>query len=410
MVEIEIKNNKLCLGGIKAEKLVKKFSSPLYVYEEDTIRQKYRELKENINYNKLKILFACKANTNAQIMKILLEEDAGIDAVSVNEIKIALKAGFKKENILFTGNNMTDNDMNDAHKLGILLNIGSLSRLEKFGKKYSGSKVCVRINPDITANVHKHFMTGSLKTKFGIYMDHVDKIKEIIQKYNLKLIGIHCHLGTTIMDPETFFAGMDIILNAAKQFENLEFVDIGGGFGIPYKPNEKPLDINKFGEGFRERTNKFNKEYKKEVGLWIEPGRYLVCQSGFLLSEVNTIKKNPERTFIGLDTNMAHLPRPVTYDAYHKIINASNVEGETEKVDVVGNICETGDFIGRDREITKTKEGDIYAILDAGAYGYSQSSNYNSFCRPAEVLVKNGKARLIRTRETFEDITRNQIF
>lgn len=407
---MEIKNNKLFLGGIEAENLVKEFGSPLYVYEEDRIREQYKKLLEGIKYDKLRVLFACKANTNSQVMKILLKEGCGVDTVSTGEIKIALKTGYAPEKILFTGNNMTDEEMDEAHNAGVLLNIGSLSRLEKYGKKYSGSRVCVRINPNVEANVHEHLMTGSLKTKFGIYMGDVDKIKLIMKKYKLQLVGVHAHLGTTIMDPETFFAGMDVILENAKQFDSLEFVDLGGGFGIPYKEDQDELDIKRIGEGFVERIEKFNEQYGKRIELWIEPGRYLVCQAGFLLSKVNTIKTNPEKKFIGLDTNMAQMVRPSMYGAFHRIINASRIEGEKEMVDVVGNICETGDFLGKEREIVKTEEGDVYAIMDAGAYGYSMASNYNNFPRPAEVLTTGGQARLIRKRETFENMVKNQIW
>jgi diaminopimelate decarboxylase len=400
---MEVKNNKLFLGGVSAEDLVKEYGSPLYAYEENTIRGNYRKLVEAISYKPKKIMFACKANTNLAIMKILKEVGCGIDAVSPGEVFLALEAGFKKEDILFTGNNMNDEDMDYVASKGVLLNIGSISRLQKYAKKYPNTDVCIRVSPDVKPNVHPHLATGGLDSKFGIYMGDVGQAQKICKDANINIKGIHSHIGTTIMDLAPFQETMDVVLEAAKEFEGIDFVDFGGGIGIPYKPEDKAVDLKAFGKFATEKMEKFSESYGKKVAYHIEPGRYLVAQSGFLLSYVNTVKQNPKKRFLGLDANMAHLVRPSMYDSYHHIYNASNMDGKTEKVDVVGNICETGDFFAKDREVAHAEEGDTIAICDAGAYGYSMSSEYNSFPKPAEVLVDAGNSRIIRERWELED-------
>jgi diaminopimelate decarboxylase len=405
---METKDNKLYLGGVSAEKLIDEYGSPLYVYEEDKIRENYKKLYSAIKWPKKKLLYACKANTNLAIMRVLREEGAGIDAVSTGEIFLARKAGFNAEDILYTGNNMTDAEMDYAAQEGILLNIGSISRLEKFGKKYPNSDVCIRMNPNIKPDVHPHLATGHLDSKFGIPLIHRDEAKKIAEKYGLNIVGIHSHIGTTIMDIKVFQETLDVILDAALEFEGLDFIDFGGGIGIPYKPEQKEVDIEKLGEYIGKEFGEFCEAYGKELEYRIEPGRYLVAQSGFLLSRINTIKDNSRKKFLGLDTNMAQLVRPSLYGSYHHIINASNMTGKMETVDVVGNICETGDFFAQDREVQEAKEGDVIAIKDVGAYGYSMSSNYNSFPRPAEVMVSGDKAILIRERETFEGFLKGQ--
>lgn len=405
---MEVKENKLYLGGKSAEELVGEFGDPLYVYEEDKIRENYRKLYSSITYEPKKLLFACKANSNLAVMKILKEEGCGIDAVSPGEVFLSLKAGFKPEEILFTGNNMTDEDMRYVQKKGVLLNIGSVSRLEKYAKEFPGSDVCIRVNPDIKPDVHPHLCTGGLDSKFGIYMGYKDKVLEIAEENDLNIVGIHSHIGTTIMDLEPFAETMDVVLSAAKEFPGIDFIDFGGGIGIPYKPEQEEVDISKFGKFASEKMETFSDSYGKKVEYRIEPGRYLVAQAGFLLSRVNTVKVNPKKRFLGLSTNMAQLVRPSMYDSYHHIINASNITGEKENVDVVGNICETGDFFAKERMVEHAEEGDVIAIKDTGAYGFSMSSRYNSFLSPAEIIVANGKARLVRARGDFEGLLDGQ--
>ncbi len=406
---MKTQNNKLYIGEIEAEELVKKYGSPLYVYEEETIRQRFRELKEAIPCKNLKIFYACKANTNPEIMKTLREEGSCVDAISPGEMMIALKAGFKPEQILFTSTSVKDEEMRLAIEKKILVNCDSLSQLERYGRINPNSKVCVRINPDVGAGHHGHVITGGADSKFGIYYDKVPEIKAIAKKYSLKIIGIHQHIGSGILEQDKFIQAMGMLLKTAKQFENLEFVDFGGGLGIPYKPEQKRLDIKGLGKRIAETFTAFCREYGKELMLYIEPGRYPVAEAGFLLCTVNTIKETPKHKFAGVDTGFNHLVRPAMYGSYHSIINASNVESaKKQKIAIAGNVCESGDVFTRDehgildREMPEIKEGDVLAILNAGAYGYSMSSNYNSRQKPAEVLVKGKVSRVIRKMETFE--------
>ena len=398
------------IGNFTAKELIQKFGSPLYVYDENTIRSKYQELKESISIIKnTKILYACKANSNVEIIKVLKEEGAGVDVVAPGEIYSAVLAGCKKEDILFTGNNMTDWELDYAVSQGVLLNVGDLSALERFGKKYPGADVCIRINPDVGGGHHEHVITGGPESKFGIYFSDVKLAIDIAQKYNLTIKGIHQHIGSNILEESTFLGAIDVLLKSAKEFPHLEFIDFGGGLGIPYKPDDKKLNLKELNQKVAEHFKQFCEEYGKDVQFWLEPGRFLVGESGYLLTTVNTIKYNPGYKYVGTDSGFNHLVRPTMYGSYHHIVNTSNLEGDTEKVTVCGNICESGDIFARDREISKINEGDILAILNAGAYGYSMASNYNTRPLPAEVLVNGGNVKLIRRRENFEELLRNQV-
>lgn len=398
------------IGNFTASELIEKFGSPLYVYDADTIKQRFRQLKESISIIKNnKILYACKANSNIEIIKILNQEGAGIDVVSPGETYSALLAGCKSSDILFTGNNMSNWEFDYAVSQGVLLNVGDLSALERFGQKYPDSDVCIRINPDVGGGHHEHVITGGPESKFGIYFTDVKKALETAQKYKLKIKGIHQHIGSNILEEKTFLKAVDVLLKSAKEFPDLEFIDFGGGLGIPYKPEEKSLNLKEMKKEIAEHFKKFCEEYGKEVEFWIEPGRFLVGESGYLLTTVNTIKFNPGYKYVGTDSGFNHLVRPTMYGSYHEIINTSNPAGEKENVTVCGNICESGDIFARDREISKISEGDILAILNAGAYGYSMASNYNTRPLPAEVLIEGNEVRLIRRRENFEELLRNQV-
>lgn len=398
------------IGNFTAKELIQKFGSPLYVYDENKIRSRYQELKESISIIKnTKILYACKANSNVEIIKVLKEEGAGVDVVAPGEIYSAVLAGCKKEDILFTGNNMTDWELDYAVSQGVLLNVGDLSALERFGKKYPGADVCIRINPDVGGGHHEHVITGGPESKFGIYFSDVKLAIDIAQKYNLTIKGIHQHIGSNILEESTFLGAIDVLLKSAKEFPHLEFIDFGGGLGIPYKPDDKKLNLKELNQKAAEHFKQFCEEYGKDVQFWLEPGRFLVGESGYLLTTVNTIKYNPGYKYVGTDSGFNHLVRPTMYGSYHHIVNTSNLEGDTEKVTVCGNICESGDIFARDREISKINEGDILAILNAGAYGYSMASNYNTRPLPAEVMVNGDNVKLIRRRENFEELLRNQV-
>ncbi len=405
----------VAIGKVKVSQLIERFGSPLYVYDEDILRDRIKILKKSIGYPNKQILYACKSNTNPSIMKVFREEGAWIDAVSPWEVEIAFKAGYQSHEILYTGDNVTDEEMKYCLDKNIQQNLGSLSQIERYGKMNPHSHICIRINPDCGAGHHGHTITGGPESKFGIYFDKIDKIKSLASKYDLKIVGIHSHIGSGILEVDEFIKAIDIILGAAQHFKTLEFIDFGGGIGIPYRPRDHGIDIAHFGQRISQRFSQFCKEYGRNLSLYLEPGRFLVGESGTLLVTVNNIKETPTHKFAGTNSGFNHLIRPMTYGSYHEIVNCSNPEGTPHKIAVSGNICESGDVFTQngkgieDQSIPEIREGDILGILNAGAYGFSMASNYNTRPRPAEVMVRDGQARLIRRRETFDDLTQTLV-
>lgn len=393
-----------------SENLLNQFGSPLYMYIEETLEQKIHELQNFLGlWKNTKFLYAIKANGNPHLVKKIITEGFDIDAVSLPEIQLALFAGAESKNILYTENNCTDEEMNAAVKLGVLLNIGSLSRLEKFGKAFPGQKVCVRFNPNIGAASHATNITGGPDSKFGISFTEVESVKKIASQYNLHIVGIHEHIGSGWLSLKEPLLAMDIILDIAQNFSELEFIDCGGGFGVAYRPDQSALDLETLGKNLAEKFKNFCSEYGRELELRFEPGRYVVAEAGHLLTQVNTLKTGMNgKIFAGTDTGMNHLVRPAMYGSYHPIVNVSNVGGEIKKYDVVGNICECADFFAKDRELNEIREGDILDIQIAGVYGMSMASEYQFRSRPAEVLIqKNGEVKLIRKRSNFEEMLQN---
>lgn len=391
-------NNEILLGIIKEHK------TPTYIYDLNKVKEQINKLKKYITYPKTEFLYAIKANYNPHITKEIIKQGFGIDAVSPEEVKLGIHHGADIKDILFTGNNMTDEEMDEVHELGVLLNIGSLSRLEKFGKKYPNSDVCVRFNPNVGGGLHKYDITGGPDSKFGISYLQLNEVLEIIKKYNLRLIGIHQHIGSGWLKLDSPLKALDVIIDIASKIQDLEFIDLGGGFGVPYSPNQSELDIEELGKKINEKFVNFCKSYGKELKLRIEPGRYIVCQAGHLLVEVNTLKQIPEgKIFVGTNSGMNHMIRVPLYDAYHEIKNISNPNGELKKYDICGNICESSDFFAKDREISEIREGDIISIENTGAYGFAQACNYQFRPLPTEVIVDN-EIILSRKRETFKDL------
>lgn len=387
------------------EEIAERFGTSVYAYEEQKIRDKFRELSRSIIWQKKMLLFAMKANSNRSILDILKEDGAGVDAVSPGEVHLALQAGFKPHQILFTGNNITDEEMEFVEDKGVTPNIDSLSRLKKYGKRYPGNKVYIRINPDVGAGHHNHCITGGPKSKFGIWYSDTEKILKIAKEYDLTIVGIHQHIGSQILDGNKFLEAMEMLLKVAPEFEHLEAIDFGGGFGVPYSPYENPLDIKSLGEKISSRFSRFCEEYGRDLLLIFEPGRYFVAEAGHFLTRVNTVKVNPDhRKFVGVDSGSNQFPRPMIYGSYHEIINVSNPKDVLEYVDVVGNVCESGDRYAEQRVISSIREGDLLSIENAGAYCFSMTSNYNYRERPAEVLIMSDKTlTLIRNRESVMD-------
>jgi len=402
-------------GNTDPVRLSEKYGTPLYVYNENILRKCCRDMKGLLSYEKFSVNFSPKANSNLELLKIVKSEGLRVDAMSPGEIYVNLLAGYKPEEILYISNNVSEEEFLYAIHAGVKISVDSVSQLDLFGRINPGGKVAFRVNPGVGAGHHEKVTTAGQKTKFGIEMSSIPDVKHIIKKYNLKLIGINQHIGSLFMDGDAYLQSAGNILSVAKQFDDLEFIDLGGGFGIPYKKqaNQPRLDLKVMGDKLSALIHQFVDEYKKEIEFKIEPGRYIVAESGILLGKVNAVKMNYNVKYIGTDIGFNVLIRPAMYDSHHdvEIYRKSSIpSAKEETVTLVGNICETGDIIAKGRKMPEIFENDILGVLDSGAYGYSMSSNYNNRLRPAEVLIEeNGNPRLIRRRDTLEDLVRNFI-
>lgn len=389
--------------------LAKKYGTPLYVYDADKIASQIKRLNDAFSGINLKLKYATKALSNVSVLKWMKKHGTGLDVVSIQEAYLGLKAGFEPKDILYTPNCVSIDEIVEAVDLGLMINIDNISILEQFGHRYHNTvPVCIRLNPHIMAGGNSKISTGHIDSKFGISILQMRHLLRVIENYNINVIGLHIHTGSDILDSEVFLRGTEIIFEAAEDFPNIDFIDFGSGFKVAYKGGDVTTDIEELGKEVSKRFKEFCKKRGKDLELWFEPGKFLVSEAGYFLSKVNVIKTTPATVFVGLDTGMNHLLRPMMYDAYHQIENISNPSDTQRVYTVVGYICETDTF-GTDRRLSEVKQGDIIAIKNAGAYGFSMASNYNSRYRPAEVLVHDGKDQLIRKRESLDDLLRNQV-
>lgn len=399
---LQFHDNQYLIGNIPVLDLVKQFGTPLYVYDLAEVRRRAIKFRDSIKIENKKLLYAVKIQYNPEILKVMKEEGYGIDAVSLEEIQYALKLGFAPGDILYTGCNMTDFEMETAHNLGIMLNIGAISRLEKYGKFAPGSEVFVRINPNVEAITHEHWVTGGPLSKFGTSYQQIPQLLEVAKKYDLKIVGIHEHIGTSILKSEQLLKSVEVLLQEADKFPDLKYVNFGGGVGIKYKPEDVEIDVDKFNTQVVEI---FKKYADKNITFMMEPGRYFVADAGNLLVEVNTLKTTPEgRTFAGLNSGYHHLIRPMTYGSYHPIRNISNPSGPEKKYDIAGNICESGDLFARDRMINEIREYDILDIEKAGSSGFAMANNYHLRPLPPEIAINGDKVIVTRERQKLEDL------
>lgn len=389
--------------------LTKKYESPLYVYDADKIISQYHRLtKAFTGVKKLQINYAMKALSNISILKIFNTLNAGLDTVSVQEVQLGLKAGFEPQDIIFTPNGVSLEEIEQAMDLGVQLNIDNLSILEQFGQKYPTVPVCVRMNPHIMAGGNSKISVGHIDSKFGISIHQLPLIHRVVQNTGMLINGIHMHTGSDIYDIDAFLRATEILFDAARGFKDLEYIDFGSGFKVPYKEGDNQTDIEELGVKLSKRFNEFTKSTGKDLTLMFEPGKFLVSEAGKFLTRVNVVKQTTSTVFASVDSGLNHLIRPMFYDAYHHIINISNPNSKKRFYTVVGYICETDTF-GSNRKISEIKEGDILCFNNAGAYAFTMASNYNSRYRPAEVLVYKEKDYLIRERETIEDLIYKQI-
>lgn len=402
-------NNQYQIQGLNVLDICKKYDTPLYIYDGEKIVSQLNSLKNAFSGLNIKIKYAAKALTNQAVLKLLRKAGAGFDGVSIQEIQLGLKAGFTPAEIMFTPNCVSFEEIQEGIKSGVTVNIDNLPFLERFGQVYGNTyPCCIRINPHINAGGNAKIMTGHKGSKFGISIEQLEEIYAITKKYNIKVTGLHVHSGSDIKDVDSFVKAAGIIFDIAKNFDTLKFLDFGSGFKVAYKEGDYSTDTKELGEKMRSAFSAFSKSYGRELEIWIEPGKYLVSESGYLLVSTNVVKPTPAATFVGVNSGLNHLIRPMMYGAYHGMINISNPKGAMKEYTVVGYICETDTF-GTDIQLNEVREADVIAIKNAGAYGFSISSNYNSRLRPAEILVVNGEAKLIRKRESFDDLLRNQI-
>lgn len=388
--------------------IAQEFGSPVYVYDAHKIESQYKRLTAAFsNVKNLKINYAAKALSNISVLKFLKNLGSGLDTVSIQEVQLGLVAGFKAQNIIFTPNGVSLEEIEEVAELGVQINIDNLSILEQFGSKHPDIPVCIRINPHVMAGGNTNISVGHIDSKFGISIHQIPHLLRIVENTNMHINGIHMHTGSDILDIDVFLYASEILFETAKNFKNLEFIDFGSGFKVPYKKGDIETNIEELGKKLSSRFNEFCKNYGKELTLAFEPGKFLVSEAGFFLAKVNVVKQTTSTVFAQVDSGFNHLIRPMLYGSQHEIVNISNPNGRERFYSVVGYICETDTF-ANNRRISEINEGDILVFKNAGAYCFTMASNYNSRYRPAEVLWYNNKAHLIRKRETFDDLIKNQ--
>jgi diaminopimelate decarboxylase len=406
---MELINENYYIDGLKVLDLCEKYRTPLYVYDTSKMIEQYNKMFSAFTCPKVKINYACKALTNKNILRLFKNLGSGLDCVSIQEVWQGLIAGFNPQDIIYTPNCVSFEEIALAVKESVKVNIDNISILDQFGHEY-GNKVpvCIRINPHIMAGSHSKISVGHIDSKFGISIHQIPLVERIVKTHNIVVEGIHMHTGSDILDVDVFLQGAEMLFEVAKKFPEVKYIDFGSGFKVPYKPDDIETDIEELGQKISSRFNEFTSELGKEITLMFEPGKYLVSEAGYFFVTVNVVKQTTSTIFAGVDSGMNHLIRPMFYDAYHHIFNVSKPNAKPRIYSVVGYICETDTF-GYNRKISEISEGDILGFKNAGAYCYAMASNYNSRFRPAEVMIHNGKDYLIRERETIEDLMKNQI-
>jgi diaminopimelate decarboxylase len=389
--------------------LAEAYGTPLYVYHAEKIKEQYEKLQKAFNHGDTLFFYACKALTNVNILRYVRNLGANVDCSSINEVKLALHAGFPSSRILYTSNGIDFEEIREAKELGVYINIDSLSNLEKFGAAFGYTyPVGIRLRPNILAGGNMKISTGHDKSKFGIPVDQIDRVLAVVHKFQLRVSDLHIHTGSEIKDVDIFLKGVEVLFDIAPHFEHLEFIDLGGGFKVASKAGEQETDIPLLAEKVALAFTNHPYKNGKKLQVWFEPGKFLVSAAGHFITKVNVLKETSAADFVSVNSGFNHLIRPMFYDAYHHIENISNPEGPMQNYSVVGNICETDTFAW-DRPLNEVREGDYLVFRNAGAYGFEMSSNFNSRFKPAEVLVWEGKSHLIRRRDQFDDLLRNQV-
>ncbi len=406
---MEIANGQYRIQNIPIEDIVNEFGTPVYIYDADKIAHQFTTLKSAFSDANIRIKYAAKALTNPAILKVLKNLGSGMDAVSINEARLGLQAGFEASDILFTPNCVDFDEISEGIELGLTINIDNIAILEHFGNKYHSTvPIVIRLNPHIMAGGNNKISTGHVDSKFGISIYQLPHIMKIIKTYDLNVVGLHMHTGSDILDAEVFLQMAEILFSIASDFKDLEFIDFGSGFKVGYKEGDVTTNVFDLGIKLSKAFRDFCKDYGRELEMWFEPGKFLVSEAGILVTKTNVVKITPATAFVGVNSGLNHFVRPMMYDAFHDIINISNPNGVQRVYTIVGYICETDTF-GSDRKLNEVREGDLIVMKNAGAYAFAMSSNYNSRTRPPEVLIYEGKAHLIRRREELDDITRTLV-
>ncbi len=397
------------LSNVQLINAAKEFGTPLYIYHAEKIKEQYQKLTNAFAKQDTTFFYASKALTNINILRYIKEIGCNVDCSSINEVKLALQAGFEPERILYTSNGIDFSEIEEAAAAGVHINIDSLSNLEKFGKKFGHSyPVGIRMRPNIMAGGNLKISTGHDGSKFGIPVDQLEKIEAVIRSTDLFIRTLHIHTGSDIKDADVFVKGIEVLFDLIPHFPELEVIDLGGGFKVPYHAGEEETDVNLLAQKIKETFDSHPVAGNKKFKLWFEPGKFLVSACGYLVTKVTVLKDNGATVFAAVNSGLNHLIRPMMYDAWHEIENISNPGGVKKVYTITGNICETDTF-GSDREINEIREGDLLAFHNAGAYGFEMSSNYNARFKPAEALIRDGKANLIRKRDEMDDLLRNQV-
>ena len=396
------------IQGLAIEDIAEKFGTPLYLYDGEKIFSQVKALQDAFAGVPLKIKYATKALSSLSILRLIRKAGAELDAVSIEEVKLGLFAGAPASEIMYTPSGVAFAEIQEAVGIGVMINVDSLPLLERFGQTYGNSvPVCIRLNPHILAGGNLKISVGHKESKFGISIEQLEEVLDLVRRYEITVVGLHIHTGSDILDGAVFLEGGIILFNAAMQFPDLRFLDFGGGFKVAYKPEDPATDVAEVGRIVGKAFQEFCANYGRQLELWIEPGKFLVSEAGFLVVKATVVKETPTIHFVGVDSGLNHLIRPMMYDAYHGVYNLSNPNGPVSTYTVVGYICETDTFAAQ-RPLNEVKEGDLLVLQNAGAYGFTMASNYNARLRPAEVLVWQGKALLIRERERFDDLVRHQ--
>lgn len=397
------------LSSAQLTEIASEFGTPVYVYHAEKIKEQFEKLLSAFHGADAKFFYAAKALTNINILRYIKNIGCHVDCSSINEVKLAVKAGFMPQNILYTSNNIAFEEIEEAKNMGVNINIDSISNLQKFGKKFGHSyPVGIRLRPNIMAGGNLKISTGHSASKFGVPLENLEEVLKVVKETGLFIRALHIHTGSEIKDVEVFAKGIEVLFEIVKYFPELEVIDLGGGFKVPYMPGEEGTDIELLGKKVKEEFEDYEKKYNRHLQVWFEPGKFLVSESGYFITKVNVVKPAGNILFAGVDSGLNHFIRPMFYGAYHEIENISNPSGEKRSYNVVGNICETDNF-AENRSLPEIREGDLLVFRNAGAYCFEMASNYNSRYKPAEVMVKNGKYYLIRKREEMDSLLKNQI-